>query len=114
MDDRERLDLSALAPDPERWRAATAGTLARVDAALRERPRPRDPLVAIAAWRRPVLAAAACAVLLLVPLELAMEAREDRPRPVRELVTLSTEWARGAGQPTGADLLRAVAGGGAP
>lgn len=114
MHDDVRLDLSPLDPDPGRWRGVTGATLARVDAALAERARRHDPLAAIAGWRRPLLAAAAAAVLLLVPVELALEAREDRAGPVRGLVTLSTEWARGARQPTGADLLRALDAGGRP
>lgn len=106
--DEERLDLRALGPDPDRWRAVMDGTRARLDAALEARARRADPLLAIAGWTRPLLAAAAAAVLLLVPVEMGLEAREARTRAVRELVALSTGWAHGAGRPTGADLLRAL------
>lgn len=106
-----RLDLSALAPAPDRWRAVMDGALARADAALAERARRHDPLALIAGWRRPLLAAAAAALLLLVPVEMALEAREDRAERVRGLVSLTTAWASGAQAPTGADLLRAVGAG---
>lgn len=111
--DEERLDLSPLDPDPARWRAVMDGTRARVDAVLAERLR-RGPLATIAGWRRPLLAAAAAAVLALVPVELALEARERRAERVEALVTLSTDWARGERRPTGADLLRALDAGEAP
>ncbi len=113
MDDG-RLDLSALDParDPARWRAAVDATLARVDAALLRRR--QDPLTLIAGWRRPLLAAAAAAVLVLVPVEVALERRESRLETVRGLVSASTAWARDGREPSGAELLRAMRTGGLP
>ena len=113
MDDDRKLDLSILDParDPVRWRGVLDATRARVDEALLRRR--ADPLTLIAGWRRPLLAAAAAAVLLLVPLEVALERREARREAVRALVTLSTAWAEGERAPTGAELLRAVDAGGA-
>jgi hypothetical protein len=113
MDER-RVDLSALDParDPARWRAMVGSTLARVDDVLLHRR--QDPLALIAGWRRPLLAAAAAAVLVLVPVEVALERRETRVKTVRGLVAASTAWAREGRAPTGAELLRAMDTGAAP
>jgi hypothetical protein len=113
MDER-RLDLSALDParDPARWRALVGATLARVDDVLLHRR--QDPLALIAGWRRPLLAAAAAALLVLVPVEVALERRETRVKPVRGLVAVSTAWAQEGRAPTGAELLRAMDTGAAP
>lgn len=113
MDER-RLDLSALDParDPGRWRAVVGATLDRVDDVLLHRR--QDPLALIAGWRRPLLAAAAAALLVLVPVEVALERRETRVETVRGLVSLSTAWAQEGRAPTGAELLRAMDTGAAP
>lgn len=113
MDERP-LDLSALDParDPARWRGVVGATLARVDDALLHRR--QDALALIAGWRRPLLAAAAAALLLLLPVEVALERREARTETVRGLVAASTAWAQEGRAPTGAELLRAMATGGAP
>lgn len=113
MDER-RLDLSALDParDPGQWRTVFDATLARVDDVLLHRR--QDPLALIAGWRRPLLAAAAAALLVLVPLEVALERRETRAETVRGLVAASTAWAQEGRAPTGAELLRAMRTGGAP
>lgn len=109
MTDDRRLDLSALDPerDPRRWRAVVEGTLARVDGVLLARARP-DPLSLIAGWRRPLLAAAAGAVLALVPVEVLLERRESRREPLQGMVSVSTTWAQEGRAPTGAELLRAI------
>ena len=113
MDER-RLDLAALDParDPARWRAVLDATLSRVDEVLLQRR--QDPLSLIAGWRRPVLAAAAAAVVLLVPVEIALERRETRVETVRGLVVVSNTWAREGRAPTGAELVRAMDTGEAP
>ena len=113
MDER-RLNLSALDParDPARWRAVLDGTLSRVDDVLLHRR--QDPLALIAGWRRPLLAMAAAAVLMLVPVEVLLERRETRVETVRGLVEVSTAWAREGRTPTGAELLQAMKTGGAP
>jgi hypothetical protein len=108
MDDDRPLDLSALDParDPARWRAVFDATLARVDDALLQRR--QDPLALIAGWRRPLLAAAAAAILFLVPVEVALERRETRIEAIRGLVSTSTAWAAEGRTPTGAELMRAI------
>lgn len=108
--DDEPLDLSALDPErePDRWRALVAGTLARLDEALEERARSDDPLHLIAAWRKPLLAAAAGFILVLIPVEMALERREPWSHRVERLVALS-HWSSEAQRvPTGADFRRAL------
>ena len=114
MADRDRIDFSALDPlqDPGHWRGVVDQTLRRVDAVLEGRA--RDPLETIAAWRRPLLAAAAVAVLILVPVELALETKEPQTEQVRRLVSLSSEWDHGERPPTGAEFLRALSTGDPP
>ena len=114
MDDSDRIDLSALDPcaNPERWRAVVDATLQRVDVALAARP--RDPLTLIASWSRTLLASSALIVLVLIPVELALESREARAEQVQTLVRLSTETALGEAMPTGAELSAAISGAALP
>lgn len=114
MNEHERLDLSALDPmrHPDHWHAFVGATLLRVDAALAGRA--PDPLSLIASWTRPLLAAAAAALVLLLPVELALEAREAHAEQVQRLVALSSRWAQGETPPSGADFLRALAEQGRP
>ena len=112
--DEQPLNLAALDParDPARWRAVVEGTLDRVDAALQRRR--TDPLAMIAAWRRPLLAAAAAVLLVLVPVELGLERREARGRPVRALAEVSAAFVPEGRLPTAAVLVRAMTVGGDP
>ncbi|HEY0017123.1 MAG TPA: hypothetical protein VGC13_12420 [Longimicrobium sp.] len=114
MMDETRVNLSALDParDPARWQGVMQATMARVDGVLLHRARP-DPLALIAGWRRPLLAMAAATVLLLVPVEVALERREADRQALRGLVDVSTAWAQEGRAPTGAELLHAVRTGGA-
>jgi hypothetical protein len=93
--------------DELRWRSVMNATMARVDTVLAARTRRDDPLDLIASWRRPLLAAAAIAVALLVPAEIALERREARMERVERLVEISSGWLDGR-RPAGADFLRAV------
>jgi hypothetical protein len=104
----ERLDLSPLDPmeDPTRWRSLVEGTLHRVDAVLAERSADEHPLMLIASWRRRLLWAAAAALAILVPAEIALELREAKQERVDRLVTISSHW--GPVPPTGATFLRAL------
>lgn len=108
MNEDDRLDLSALDPmqDPEHWQSVMAATLHRVDGVLARRA--GDPLSTIADWTRPLLALAAVAVAILIPVELALETRETNVEQVRRLVSLSVERSPGADPPTGAEFLRAL------
>ncbi len=98
------IDFSALAPGA-RWDAGVQRTMRRVEAVLRERA---DPFAFIAEWRRPVLAAAAAIVMVLVPVEWMLERRETGAERVRSLVQLSGAAMRGESAPTGAELLSTV------
>ena len=114
MSESDRLDLSPLDPtvDPARWRAVTDATMARVELVLRARR--QDPLTLIASWSRPLLVSAAVAVAALVPLEIALEARERREERVRRLVELSAVVGEVGGPPSGAAFRRALLDGGQP
>ncbi len=107
--DEPRLDLRALDPmqDPPHWHSVVAATMARVDAVLAARAGADDPLDLIARWRRPLLVAAAAALALLVPAELALERREARTERVERLVEISTGWSSGKA-PAVSDFLRAI------
>jgi hypothetical protein len=72
----ERIDFSAL--DPERnsgqWQSVVDAMLSRIDIAMDERGRAsNDPLMTIAGWSREVLIAAAAALAILIPAELALD-----------------------------------------
>ena len=103
------VDLSALDPlrDEVRWRSVMNATMARVDTVLAARTHRDHPLDLIASWRRPLTAAAAIAVALLVPAEIALERREARMERVERLVEISSGLLDGR-RPAGADFLRAV------
>lgn len=109
MTDQDKIDFSALDPmeDRSHWRGVMDETLRRVDAVLDRRA--KDPLSTIAGWRRPLLVAAAIAILILVPVELALESREPEVEQIRRLVSLSADWGHGETPPSGADFLRALA-----
>lgn len=109
MNDDERLDLSSLDPlrEPAHWYGFVAATLLRADAPLARRA--QDPLSLIASWTRPMLAAAATTLVLLVPVEVTLERREARAEQVDRLVALSSAWDGSALPPSGADFVRALA-----
>ena len=110
MRDDEQLDLSSLDPmhDAGHWDAVIQRTMARVAPTLRERA-DGAPLVVIGGWVKPVLAAAAVLLALLVPAELALEAREVRVERVERLVTLSAAWQPTDPPPSGAEFVRVLA-----
>ena len=103
------LDLSALDPmrDELRWRRTMGALMARVDVVLAERAHGDDPLDLIASWRRPLLAAAAAVVAVLIPAEIALERRDAGRERLERLVTISERWLGGPA-PVGSDFLRAV------
>jgi len=104
----DRVDLSALDPflDGGRWEALVREMLERVDDVLAHRS--RSPLELIAAWRRPLLITAAAALAVLLPVEWALEAREERLERVERLVALSSGWDPAEPPPTGSDFLSAL------
>lgn len=113
MNDDQKLDLALLDPmrDPTRWRSVVEATLQRLDPELARRRR-RDPLTLIAEWSRPVVITSATALVLLAPVELALELQEERAEQVQRLVDLSGELGIGE-QPSGSEFLRALADDGA-
>ena len=111
MDDN-KLDLSSLSPSPGSWQSTLDATMSRVDAALRESREFRDdPFVTIAAWSRPLLLAAAAALSIIIPVEIALEMRESRTEAARRLATESISWVVAERSPTGSEILRAMSSG---
>jgi len=108
MSENDRLDLSALDPmrDRERWERVVSATTVRAEMAVARRG--EDALTTIASWTRPLLLAAAIALLVLVPIEVALEAREPRSEQVERLVTLSAGLHESDAPPSGAEFLRAL------
>ena len=108
MNEHDRLDLSALDPmrDPDRWARIVAATTVRAEAAVARRG--EDLFATIASWRRPLLLAAAVAVLVLVPIEVALEAREPRAEQVQRLVALSAGLHESDAPPPSTAFLRAL------
>lgn len=106
--DEEPIDLSALGPeqDPARWQAITERTLQRVDQVLAEPG--ESPLTLIAGWRRPLLAAALAASVVLTVMELALERREWRTERIQRLVAVSARWPGTGRPPSGSDFVRAL------
>lgn len=104
------IDLSALdtSRDGGRWDEAVQRTMQRVEAVLLARAQRDDPFSLIARWRRPVLAAVAAVVVVVLPAEWALERREEGAERVRSLAQLSGEALRGGRPPTGAELLGTV------
>src|SRR5690348_617971 len=109
MTDPERFDLTPLDPgqDPGRWEAHVAETLRRVDAVMLDRA--GAPLDVIGGWMKPVLIGAAVVLGLLIPIEVALEQRENRLERVARLVALSADWLPAGSPPSGADFVRALA-----
>jgi hypothetical protein len=108
MNDDERIDFTAL--EPRDWDAVTSRTMSRIEGVLQARSaRTDDPIVLIASWRRPVLAAAAVILAVIIPAEIALEARESRVEAVRRLVSLSVEAVQRDELLSGSEILRTIA-----
>ena len=105
----DRVELSALAPaDDGRWEARVAATLLRVDAIVAGRATSEDILSLIARWQRPVLATAVVVIAALIPIEFALERREQRTESVRAMAQLASRSLEGAQLPSGAELRAAM------
>lgn len=106
----EPIDFSPLnsPADLRRWDAVMARTMGRVDLTLRSvEPQPPSPLLIISEWVKPILAAAAIALLILVPAEFALELREQRREQVERLVRLTNALSHDR-QPTASDFVRVL------
>jgi hypothetical protein len=104
----EPIDFSALdsAADRKRWEGVVERTRERASLAVAA-GQPQGPLLVIADWVRPILAAAALALAILVPAEVALEWREERREQVARLVRLTTALSPER-PPTASDFLRAL------
>jgi hypothetical protein len=113
MNDDHPMDLSALDParDPERWAQVVAATRVRIEAALDRLAAPPAPLDLLAAWFRPILAAAAIAVGILGGARLMIGDRTAGLKGApefRRLAVLSSESIGRGQRPTGSQLLVAL------
>ena len=109
MNDDDRLDLSPLAPDADgaAWDALLARTLSRVDAALGRRGQ-QDPLTLIAGWTRSIVMSAGLMVLILIPVEFALEERESVIAQAERLAQLSAHVVRSERGASGEEVFRAL------
>ncbi len=114
MNDIDPMDLSPLGPEGSRhWQSILDGTAGDIDTVLEARHRHRnDAIVVIAGWRRPLLAAAAAVLAVLVPAEMALEAREARQDSIQLLAASSATWVASRQAPSGSEILRVIAGSG--
>jgi hypothetical protein len=105
----EKIDFSPLATtaDPDRWNSAVERTLARIADVLQQPRVPPDPLFLIAGWIRPILAAAAVVIAILIPAEIALESREENRERVDRLVQLTSRLS-GDQALTAAEFVRAL------
>jgi len=113
MSDLERMDLSALDParDPEHWSRLTETTRLRIEASLESRRGTPKVLDILAAWHRPILAAAAVLALAFGLADAAISARGgalDGASGARRLAALSDNSLGRGLRPTGTELMIAL------
>jgi hypothetical protein len=112
MNDLEPMDLSALDParDPEQWSRLMETTRLRIEAALERRGGAPEVVEILAAWYRPILAAAAVLALVfrLADAAIATGGALDGASGARRLAALS-DISLGRGlRPTGTELMVAL------
>jgi hypothetical protein len=116
MSDFEAIDLSPLDPerDPPRWARTVEAVRLRVETALIQRSREPDPFAVLSRWARPILSAAAVALLLLgsAAIRLAGPA-VPAASEARRLAYLAESSVVHGQPPTGAQVMKAIAGPGA-
>lgn len=108
MNDDDRVDLSALKLTHSEFESFLDSTLARADDNLRMRRRQGDLALIVTGWRREILAAAAILIAILIPVEIALELREQPGQRIATLAQASADAARGLRQLSPTDLLKAV------
>jgi hypothetical protein len=113
MSDPDRIDLSALDParDSEQWSRLTEATRLRIEAILEGRAGAPGLLDVLAAWSRPVLAAAAVLALAFGLADAAIAAgggARDAAPGARRLAALSGNSLGRGLRPTGAELMVAL------
>ena len=113
MTDPERIDLSALDParDSEQWSRLMETTRLRIEAILEGRAGAPGLLDVLAAWSRPILAAAAVLALVFGLADAAIAAGGgalDAASGARRLAALSGNSLGRGLRPTGAELMVAL------
>lgn len=113
--DQPPVDLTPLDParDPARWEAAVARVMARAAGELERRAAPPSPILLLAGWMRPTLAAA----LAVAVLSLGVLARSGPDEPALARTGVAEElglpdpveaWVAEARAPTREDLIVAL------
>jgi predicted NBD/HSP70 family sugar kinase len=116
MTDFEPIDLSPLDPerDPRRWAKVADTVRLRMEAALLQRTREPDPFAVLTVWARPILAAAAVALLVLGSAAVWVGgAGVSRASEARRLAYLAESSVVHGRTPTGAQVVNAIIGRGA-
>ena len=108
--DAEHVDLSALGMSESQWQSLYDGTMARIEGNPAFSERRNDPVTVVSGWQRPILAAAAILVAILIPVEFALEMRERNLERIQALAHVSSDVARGLRPPSAAELLKAIGG----
>jgi hypothetical protein len=116
MTDYESIDLSPLDPgrDPRHWAKVTDTVRLRMEAALLQRRREPDPFAVLTTWARPILAAAAVALLVLGSAVVRLGSPHVSQAPqARRLAYLAESSVVHGRIPTGAQVMKVVIGQGA-
>lgn len=120
MNDEPKIDLSPLEPsaDGAHWERMVRSVAARGVRAVVARLRPHPILVQLAAWSRPVFAAAAVVSFAWAPVLALTRSRSATPRQpevatqAQGLDTAMVQWAMNDHVPTAAELLETLSGDG--
>lgn len=113
MTDSEPIDLSPLDPerDPARWAMMADAVRLRIDAALLQRTREPDPFAVLSGWARPILAAAAVALLMLGSAAVRLGSTPvPRASEARRLAYLAESSVVHGRIPTGGQVMQVIMG----
>ncbi len=113
MTDFDPIDLSPLDPgrDPARWARLTDAVRGRMEAALLQRRRESDPFAVLSVWARPILAAAAVALLVLGSAAVGLGSPAvSRASEARRLAYLAESSVVHGRTPTGAQVMEVIIG----
>lgn len=117
MDDLTPIDLAALRPSRSREEAMAAAIAARALPSLERRAAARGPLLVLADWARPALAAAAAVAAVSIAALAASTGDSSSAAPTTllaealEIPSPAQEWVLEDRAPTEADLILALEGG---
>lgn len=112
MSDLEPMELSPLRPDELARERMVRAIAARAAPSLARRAVPRGPLLTLAGWARPALAAAAVVAAVSLAALAAVEPAPDRLEMVAERLPAdpSDAWMLEPREPNDTDLIRTLEG----